>query len=95
MLRAMATAVLLVAALIVTLNPSITDDLAPIPGAKREVYLAGVAAGALQLDGRRFDSPSAAAVSITTHPVNGWTFWQCRIPGQGTWKLLKELRRKE
>jgi hypothetical protein len=48
MLRAMATAVLLVAALIVTLNPSITDDLAPIPGAKREVYLARVAAGALQ-----------------------------------------------
>jgi hypothetical protein len=62
---------------------------------KGRTYLARVAAGALQLDGRRFDSPSAAAMSITSHPVNGWTFWQCRIPGQGTWKLLKELRRKE
>jgi hypothetical protein len=62
---------------------------------KGRTYLARVAASALQLDGRRFDSPSAAAMSITSHPVNGWTFWQCRIPGQGTWKLLKELRRKE
>jgi hypothetical protein len=62
---------------------------------KGRTYLARVAAGALQLDGRRFDSPSAAAMSITSHPVNGWKFWQCRIPGQGTWTLLKELRRKE
>jgi hypothetical protein len=62
---------------------------------KGRTYLARVAGGALQLDGRRFDSPSAAAMSITSHPVNGWTFWQCRIPGHGTWKVLKELRRKE
>lgn len=62
---------------------------------KGRTYLARVAAGALQFDGRRFDSPSAAAMSITTHPVNGWTFWQCRLPGQGTWKLLTDLRRKE
>jgi hypothetical protein len=51
-----------------------------------------VAAGALSLNGKRFDSLSAAAMSITQHPVNGWTFWQCRLPGQSRWAGLKELR---
>jgi Restriction Enzyme Adenine Methylase Associated len=59
---------------------------------KGQSYLARVADGALVLNGKRFDSPSAAAMSITKHPVNGWTFWQCRLPGQGRWTLLRELR---
>jgi len=29
------------------------------------------------------------------HPVNGWTFWECRPPGQGKWLRLKALRRSE
>jgi Restriction Enzyme Adenine Methylase Associated len=62
---------------------------------KGQTYLARVAAGALVLEGRRFDSPSAAAMSITRHPVNGWTFWECRLPGQGRWLKLKALRRSE
>ena len=59
---------------------------------KGQNYLARVAEGALVLNGKRFDSPSAAAMSITKHPVNGWTFWQCRLPGQGRWTVLRELR---
>jgi len=59
---------------------------------KGQSYLARVAEGALVLNGKRFDSPSAAAMSITQHPVNGWTFWQCRLPGQGRWTVLRELR---
>lgn len=59
---------------------------------KGQNHLARVADGALVLNGKRFDSPSAAAMSITKHPVNGWTFWQCRLPGQGRWTLLRELR---
>jgi Protein of unknown function (DUF2924) len=59
---------------------------------KGQTHLARVVAGALNLNGRRFDSLSAAAMSITQHPVNGWTFWQCRLPGQSRWAGLKELR---
>jgi Restriction Enzyme Adenine Methylase Associated/Protein of unknown function (DUF2924) len=62
---------------------------------KGQTHLARVAAGALVLDGKRFDSPSAAAMSITRNPVNGWTFWECRPPGQGKWLKLKALRRSE
>jgi hypothetical protein len=61
---------------------------------KGVAYLAQVADGALVLDGRRFSSPSAAAMHITQHPVNGWTFWQCKLPGQARWIVLKELREK-
>jgi hypothetical protein len=60
---------------------------------KGQTYLARVASGALLFDGKRFDSPSAAAMRITQHPVNGWTFWECRLPGQGKWGSMKELRR--
>lgn len=59
---------------------------------KGETYLARVADRALLLNGKRFNSPSAAAMSITSHPVNGWVFWQCRLPGRANWLLLGELR---
>ena len=60
---------------------------------KGQTYLARVSSGALVFDGKRFNSPSAAAMSITRNPVNGWTFWECRLPGHGRWTSLKELRR--
>ncbi len=60
---------------------------------KGQIHMARVSAGALVLNSRRFNSPSAAAMSITSNPVNGWTFWECRLPGQGRWTSLKELRR--
>jgi hypothetical protein len=59
---------------------------------KGQTHLARVADGTLLLNGKRFDSPSAAAMSITDHPVNGWIFWQCRLPDQGKWIALRDLR---
>jgi hypothetical protein len=59
---------------------------------KGQSYLARVENGALVLNGRRFDSPSAAAMSITKNPVNGWNFWRGRLPGQGAWLPLRDLR---
>lgn len=47
----------------------------------------------LVVDGKRFDSPSAAAVDITGNSVNGWIFWECRLPGQNTWQMIKSLRK--
>ena len=60
---------------------------------KGQTYLGRVEAGALVLNGKPFDSPSAAAVSITNNPVNGWHFWQCRLPGEAGWKMIKTLRK--
>jgi len=60
---------------------------------KGQTWLGRADGGALLLNGKRYDSPSAAAVSITDNPVNGWTFWECRVPGQGGWKILKALRK--
>lgn len=49
--------------------------------------------GALVLNGKRFSSPSAAAVSITGNPVNGWRFWECLLPGTAKWKTIANLRK--
>ena len=59
---------------------------------KGQTYLARAENGALVLNGQRFDSPSAAAMSITGNPVNGWTFWECRLPGRTSWQMIKALR---
>ncbi len=48
--------------------------------------------GALVMNGKRFTSPSAAAVAITGNPVNGWRFWECLLPGSIKWKLAADLR---
>jgi hypothetical protein len=60
---------------------------------KGQTYLGRVEGGALVLSGKRFDSPSAAAVSITRNPVNGWRFWEARLPGQAGWTILESLRK--
>ena len=62
---------------------------------KGQTHLAHVASGALVINSKRFNSPSAAAMSITHNPVNGWTFWECRLPGHSRWTSLKELRRSK
>ena len=57
-----------------------------------KTYLGRVEGGALVLSGKGYDTPSAAAMSITGNPVNGWTFWEARMPGQAAWKMIKSLR---
>jgi hypothetical protein len=59
---------------------------------KGQTWLARVESGALVLNGKRYDSPSAAAMAITKINVNGWNFWECRLPGQAAWALMKALR---
>lgn len=61
---------------------------------KGQTYLGRVEDGALVLNGERFDTPSAAAVFITKNSVNGWTFWECRLPGRSSWEIIKALRQK-
>jgi hypothetical protein len=60
---------------------------------KGHTHLAKVENGALVLGGRRFDTPSSAAMAITKNSVNGWIFWECRLPNQSSWQLITALRK--
>ena len=60
---------------------------------KGQVRTGRVEGGALAVNGKRYDSPSAAAVAVTGSPVNGWRFWECRLPGKSSWQLIESLRR--
>lgn len=62
---------------------------------KGETHLARVQNGALVVNGQRYDTPSAAAMAITGSPVNGWMFWECRLPGQAAWQTIKGLRQSK
>jgi hypothetical protein len=61
---------------------------------KGQTYLGRVESGALVLDGKPYDSPSAAAMSIARSAVNGWRFWEARLPGEAGWKMIESLRRR-
>ena len=60
---------------------------------KGQTYYGKVESGGLVVDNTRFSYPSAAAVKITGNPVNGWTFWECRMPGESSWKMIKSFRK--
>jgi hypothetical protein len=60
---------------------------------KGETIHGRVEAGALAVNGKRYESPSAAAVAITGNSVNGWVFWECRRPGSTSWQMIKSLRK--
>jgi hypothetical protein len=56
-------------------------------------YYGKVMSGALFLNGKKFLSPSAAAVSITRSPVDGWIFWYCKMPGHSSWMNICEYKK--
>ncbi len=56
-------------------------------------YYAKVEDGAIVYDGKRYKSPSPAAKAVTGNSVNGWTFWECRMPGKNAWVSLGKLRK--
>lgn len=60
---------------------------------KGQLHLAEVRDGGLMFNGNRYDSPSSAAMAITGNPVNGWTFWEVKLPGRGDWRTMRELRK--
>jgi len=60
---------------------------------KGQMYTGTVQNGALVLNGKRFSSPSAAAIEITGTPINGWRFWECLQPGATKWKSIADFRR--
>lgn len=61
---------------------------------KGRMYYAIVDNGSLFLNEKRFYSPSKAAISITGNSVNGWIFWECKLPGKQNWQSINTLREK-
>ena len=61
---------------------------------KGQIYYARVDDGSLVLNDKRFSSPSAAAIEVTGNPVNGWIFWECKLPGKQNWQSINTLRRR-
>ena len=55
-------------------------------------YYAQVCDGGLMINGKRFSSPCAAAVSITRNAVDGWLFWDCKLPGDSSWVDIYSLK---
>jgi len=60
---------------------------------KGQMYYARVDDGFLVLNGKNFSSPSPAAMSITNNSVDGWKFWECKLPGKENWQIIKSLRK--
>jgi DNA sulfur modification protein DndB len=58
----------------------------------RQMYNARVDDGFLVLNGEKFSSPSAAAIKVTGNSVNGWIFWECKLPGKQNWQSINSLR---
>jgi hypothetical protein len=56
-------------------------------------YRGKVSNGALILNGKEFLSPSAAAITITRREIDGWLFWDCKLPGMSSWTDIYSLKR--
>jgi predicted CopG family antitoxin len=70
--------------------PSATEFRASYKG---QIYLGKVEGGTLIFNNKIYASPSAAAVAITKSAVNGWRFWECKLPGSAKWQLIEYLRK--
>lgn len=60
---------------------------------KGQMYSAKVENGALVYNGQRYTSPSPAAITITGNSVNGWKFWESKMPGSSSWVLIYSLKK--
>lgn len=59
---------------------------------KGKLYTAKVERGALYYNGKPYDSPSAAGAAVAGYFVNGWTFWEVRVPGSSRWRVMDSFR---
>jgi hypothetical protein len=62
---------------------------------KSQMYYARVDDGSLILNDKKFYSPSAAAIEVTGNSVNGWGFWECKLPGKQIWQSINTLRERK
>lgn len=60
---------------------------------KGQYYYGKIENGFLVVDGKKFLKPSPAAMHITKNLVNGWQFWECKLPGETNWIKINRLRK--
>ena len=58
---------------------------------KGQMYYARVDDGYLILNDKKFSFPSPAATEITGNSVDGWRFWECKLPGKQNWQSINTL----
>lgn len=61
---------------------------------KGKLHEAIVKDGYIEMNNRRYTSPSGAAVVAAGGSVNGWRFWDFLDEKNGQWTLLETLRNK-
>lgn len=61
---------------------------------KGTAYFAQIQNGGFYHNKQKYQSFSAAACAITGNSVNGWKFWECRLPGIDKWKPVMDYLRK-
>lgn len=57
------------------------------------IHNAEISNGKIIYNGESHKTPSAAARDVTKTSINGWTFWECKIPGKSEWILIDKLRK--
>lgn len=57
------------------------------------IHTATVENGNIIVNGQRCKSPSKAAEAITGNSVNGWKFWECKLPSDNHWIAISSLRK--
>ena len=77
----------------VTKNVSIPEGTEFRALYKNNYYYGKVDDGALVIDGKSFTSSSKAARHITGNSVNGWIFWECKLPGKNSFQIMSSLRK--
>ncbi|MBW1723777.1 MAG: hypothetical protein JRD87_01795 [Deltaproteobacteria bacterium] len=56
-------------------------------------YYGKVRNGILTLGEKEFISPCEAALTITRTPIDGWLFWDCKMPEQVSWMNISEFKK--
>jgi hypothetical protein len=59
---------------------------------KGALHTAKIEDGEWMQEGEIRGSPSEAANAITNTTINGWTFWEARLPGEDRWRILTSMR---
>lgn len=59
---------------------------------KGAIHTAKIEDGEWIQNGQVRSSPSEAAHAVTGNSVNGWSFWEAKLPGEDRWRVLKSMR---
>jgi len=59
---------------------------------KGKQHFGAIEDGGIVVGGKPATSLSNAAMLVTGNSVDGWKFWDCRFPGEASWRSVASLR---